>query len=150
MNKQPRYSHLEEKISMEEDLALIEKEFDRFDKEEMRSYQRDSDIHKLHRLIILLSVLIPCVFAAVIAFFYLDVRKRLTQMDGMGSENLDPASNVVMERVTSLSEKFEALEESFEKKLSVLKENSSALQEKLQNQPKTNSLANTKMIHSKI
>jgi hypothetical protein len=137
VNKQPPDSHLEDKISLEED-------FDAFYEEQMRNWDRESNIHRLSHPLTLLFVLIPCLFVAVIAFVYMDVRKRLTQMENMDPKNMGPLSPGIMERETSLSQKIEAMEKSFAQRLSILENASMAMEKKMQTQQATNLLANVK------
>ena len=137
MNKQPPDSHLEDDISLEED-------FDAFYEEEMRQWDRDSGIYRLSHPLTLLFVLIPCLLVAVIAFVYMDVRKRLIQVEGTGSPKVGVLSHDVVERVTTLSQKFQALEKTFGERLSMLEDASVALEKKLQHQQSTNSLGNVK------
>jgi hypothetical protein len=135
VNKQPPDSHLED--SLEED-------FDAFYEEQMRNLDRESNIHRLSHPLTLLFILMPCLFVAIVAFVYMDVRKRLIQMESPGPENMGTLSPGGVKRVTSLSEKIEVMEESFRERLSMLENASKAMEKKLQTQRSTSLLANVK------
>lgn len=135
MNKQPPDSHLEDSV---------EEDFDAFYEEQMRNLDRESNIHRLSYPLTLLFVLMPCLFVAIVAFVYMDVRKRLIQMESPGPENMGTLSPGIMETEKSLSHKIEAMEKSFGQRLSILEDASMAMEKKLQTQKSDNLLANFK------
>lgn len=136
MSNLPPDSDSEERISLEQDLALSGQDPDSLYEEEMRTMRRDSDIDKLSHRMTLLFVLIPCLLCAVFAYGYLDIRQRLNQVDTTGSKKVEALSEEIIEKVTSLSEKYDTLEKSFDERLSTLKDATAALQEALKENEK--------------
>jgi len=131
VSKLPPDSHSEEGIPLEQDLALSGGDPDALYEDEMRNMRRDSDIDKLSHRMTLLFILIPCLLCAVLAFAYLDVRDKLNQMQSTGSKEVEALSENIVEKVTSLSAKYEALEKSLGQRLSILKDASFAVQDRL-------------------
>lgn len=132
----------EDRISLEEDLAMTEDDSDAFYEDELRDQQRDADIDRLRHRMTLLFILIPCLLCAVFAFAYMDMRSRLNQLYSSGSQKVEALSEDVVQKVSSLSQHFEKLEESFGKRLSILKDVSVALQDDLKkSESKLNALA---------
>ncbi len=137
-------SDSEERISLEQDLALSGQDADSFYEEEMRNMRRDSDIDRLSHRMTLLFILIPCFLCAIFAFAYLDIRNRLDQLDTSGSKKVEALSEDLIEKVTSLSEKYEVLEQSLGQRLSILKDVSITVQDNLKkNEARLEALANT-------
>jgi len=144
VNNLPPDSDSDEGIPLEQDLALSGGDPDALYEEEIRNMQRDSDIDKLSHRMTLLFILIPCLLCAVLAFAYLDVRDRLNQMQSTGSKEVEALSENVVEKVASLSEKYEALEKSLGQRLSILKDVSVAMQDALkESEKKIQELANS-------
>jgi hypothetical protein len=113
---------------LEEDLAMADDDPDAFFEDEMWDQRREADIDRLRHRMTLLFILIPCLLCAVFAFAYMDVRGRLKQLQSSGSQKVEALSEDVIEKVSSLSEQFKELEESFGKRLSILKDVSVTIQ----------------------
>jgi hypothetical protein len=127
---------------LEEDLAMTEDDSDAFYEDELRGQERDADIDRLRHRMTLLFILIPCLLCAVFAFAYMDMRNRLNQLYSSGSQKVEALSEDIVQKVSSLSQHFEKLEESFGKRLSILKDVSVALQDDLKkSESKLNALA---------
>jgi hypothetical protein len=121
---------------LEEDLAMTSDDPDAFYEDELRDQQRDTAIDRLSHRMTLLFILVPCLLCAVFAFAYMDMRGRLNQLQSSGSQKVEALSEDVIEKVSSLSKQYEKLDESFGKRLSILKDVSVAVQDDLKKSEK--------------
>ncbi|MBW2109550.1 MAG: hypothetical protein JRI36_12930 [Deltaproteobacteria bacterium] len=131
MKTLPPDSDIDQDIPLEEDLALDTGDADTFYKEEMRDLQQNAELQKLSHRTTLLFILIPCLLAAVFGFAYMDVRNRLNRMQSASTEEVRRLSADLQKRVATLSEDFKKLETSMGERLSILKDASVAMQERV-------------------
>ncbi len=145
MNELPQDEDSNNKISLEEDLEMGGEDPRAFYHDEMRDLQRDTDIQKLSHRMTLLFILVPCLLCALLAFAYLDVRGKMSQLQSSGAEEVQALSEDVVGKVESLSQQFEELEKSSAARLSILKDSFISMQEAYKkNQRKIEELGGTK------
>lgn len=95
---------------MDRDIQINGEHPDSFYEDEIRDLRRDSDIHRLSRRVTILSILIPCLLCAIFVFAYLDVRKRLSQLQTAGSREVQTLSKDILNKAASLSDQYMKLE----------------------------------------
>ena len=91
----------EDKISLEEDLAMAAKHPDSFYDNERKDLQRNSDLQRLSHRMTMLFIVIPCLLCAVFGFAYMDMRGELLQLQSTGSEEVQALSDDVVSKVAS-------------------------------------------------
>lgn len=104
---------------LQKDIQIDGQHPDSFYEDELRDLRRDSDIHRLSRRVTILFVLIPCLLCAIFVFGYLQVRKRLSQLQSAGSREVKTLSEDVLNKAASLSDQYVKLE----KTLAAIQEN---------------------------
>jgi hypothetical protein len=126
-----------EKFPTEEetgDALLLEKEIKDSDvspNDEMRDLRRNSEFHRLNRRIGILSILIPGMICAFLLLAYLDMRERLSRIQTVRSKDVETLSGDLVGKMTSLSDRYKALEESLAARLSTLEKSTSLIKKDL-------------------
>lgn len=110
MSQSPTDRNGEDDISLDRDIQINGEHPDSFYEDEIRDLRRDSDIHRLSRRVTILSILIPCLLCAIFVFAYLDVRKRLSQLQTAGSREVQTLSKDILNKAASLSDQYMKLE----------------------------------------
>jgi Na+-transporting NADH:ubiquinone oxidoreductase subunit NqrC len=110
VSQSPTDKNGEDDISLDRDIQINGEHPDSLYEDEVRDLRRDSDIHRLSRRVTILFVLIPCLLCAIFVFGYLQVRKRLSQLQTAGSREVQTLSKDILNKAASLSDQYVKLE----------------------------------------
>ncbi len=92
---------------------------------------RELRLEKLNKRVTIISILIPCLIAIVIAFAYLDLRKRVMINQDTGAETIHKISRDFDARLYEITTKYNELENTLATRAAALEKNFSSLKLRL-------------------
>ena len=87
----------------------------------IREEKKDIRIEKLNQKITIISIIFPCIIVILLLIIYFDIKNKITGVHDSGSMEIQNLSKNIDKKTAELSSVYSKLEESFEKKTSVLK-----------------------------
>lgn len=87
----------------------------------IREEKKDLRIEKLNQKITIISIIFPCIIVILLLIIYFDIKNKITGVHDSGSMEIQNLSKNIDKKTAELSSVYSKLEESFEKKTSVLK-----------------------------
>jgi chromosome segregation ATPase len=87
---------------------------------ELQDLRQISVVHRLSHRITMVSILIPCLFCAILLFAYLDLRDRITQIQTTGARDVETFSEDIVSKIESLSYQHETLDSSLTGELAAI------------------------------
>ena len=149
MNKFPTKEDQGTEIPIERDIE-VNGDLGLSDGDESRDFEEDSRIEKLHRRVTLSLILVPCLVGAILLFAYLDLKKRVNEVQNRGSTEVKTLSKNVVGKVGSLSDQYKTLEASFAERVAALEKSFVSIKEDLKKTKREIKKLNASAVDKKV
>jgi len=83
--------------------------------------KKDLRIEKLNQKVTIISIIFPCIIVVLLLIIYFDIKNKITGVHDSGSMEIQNLSKNIDKKTAELSSHYSKIEESFEKRTSMLK-----------------------------
>ncbi len=131
MNRFPTNEDQEDEMPLDRDIRMKEEGSDLSYQDEMWELRRESQVQRLNQRITLLSILIPCLFGAILLFVYLEFNDKLNKIMIIKSGQVEALSENMDDKIVSLSDQYSEVEKLLSDSIANLKKTNTLIEKDL-------------------
>ena len=130
MNRSPTKEDQEDEMPLDKGIRMKEEGSDPSYQDEMWELRRESQVERLNQRITLLSILIPCLFGAILLFVYLEFNDKLSKIM-MKRGQVEALSENMDDKIVSLSHQYSEVEKLLSDSIANLKKTNALIEKDL-------------------